>query len=119
MKMNYYFSIIGRHIIKYAGFFNGGYLMRSSKYILLALIVSFAMAGCCCRSENKKIPERAVIARINNYDLTVSDFEDEVANPDKSKEEALDELITKKILLQEAQRESFDKDAKFMKEIER
>jgi hypothetical protein len=37
----------------------------------------------------------------------------------KAKEDALDKLITKKILLQEAQRESFDKDQKFMKEIER
>ena len=108
--------------------------MRSSIYgmrlacIFLALVVSGVMTG-CCKSENKKSAENAVIAKINNYELTVSDFKDEVslrapdismsADTEKAKENALDELVTKKILLQEAQAQSFDKDAKFMKEIER
>ena len=109
--------------------------MRSSKcgirlaYIFLVLTVSCVITGCCCKNENKKLPDNAAIARINNYVLTVSDFNDEVAtkaldismsaDPEKAKEDALDKLVTKKILLQEAQAQSFDKDAKFMKEIER
>ena len=107
---------------------SSGYGMKLF-YILSALIVSGAIAGCSCKSENKNLSDKAVIARINNYELTVSDFKDEVtsrardismsADPEKAKEDALDELVTKKILLQEAQAQSFDKDAKFMKEIER
>ena len=98
-------------------------------YILLALIISGIMSGCCCKTESKKLSKKTVIAKINNYVLTVNDFEEEVAprardisvSPDveKAKEDALDEIVTKKILLQEAQAQSFDKDAKFMKEIER
>ena len=109
--------------------------MKKSKYgmrlvyILLVLIVSSVMTGCCCKSENKNHTENAVIAKINNYELTVNDFKDEVGlrardismstDPEKAKEDALDGLVTKKILLQEAQAQAFDKDAKFMKEIER
>ena len=40
------------------------------------------------------------------------------ADPAKARAEALDELITKKVLLQEAQAHNFDNDKKFMKEIE-
>ena len=109
--------------------------MKSSRYgirlsyILLALIISGVMAGCCCKPENKNHAGKEIIAKINNYKLTVNDFKDELmpkardislsADPEKAKEDALNELVTKKILLQEAQRQSFDKDAKFMKEIER
>ena len=103
--------------------------MKRLSYILLALIVSGIMTGCCCKNENKNLSDKTVIAKINNYELTAGDFKDEVtsrvrdisiaADPERAKEDALDELVTKKILLQEAQAQSFDKDAKFMKEIER
>ena len=109
--------------------------MRSSKiyrtglaFILPALIVSCVITG-CGKSEDKGRAGNAVIARINNYELTAADLKDEImtssrdismsADPEKAKEDALDGLVTKKILLQEAQAQSFDKDAKFMKEIER
>lgn len=73
--------------------------------------------------------EEKVIARINRYTMTVDDFKDEArlvapnryvgGDPAKVKEILLDEMITRKLLLEEAQRENFDKDKKFMKEIER
>jgi hypothetical protein len=61
--------------------------------------------------------------------MTVADFKGEArtslynlprgGDPIKAKRELLDNLITKKILIQEAQRENFDKEKSFMKEIER
>ena len=70
-----------------------------------------------------------VIARINNYTLTIADFESEtqgklpsgLSAPDleKAKEGLLDDIITKKLLIQEAQKQNFDKDKAFIKEIER
>lgn len=92
---------------------------------LLAALISMNAAGC---GKNKK-PEERLVAKINNYDLTVQDFQDEARtiapnkylpqDEEKAKEEILDDIIIKKILLQEAQAENFDKDRAFMKEIER
>ncbi|MFA5144149.1 MAG: hypothetical protein WC522_08325 [Candidatus Omnitrophota bacterium] len=95
-------------------------------FVLLAAASSCVMTGC----GGKKCQESRVIAKINNYELTAADFRDEAglllsnafaagADMEKAKERALDEIITKKVLLQAAQEESFDKDKKFMKEIER
>lgn len=98
-------------------------------FILAVIITALFMSGCCGRTEKCAADKSRVIVRINDYDLTLNDFQEEARFmlPDKlaasdavkAKEDALDKLITKKILLQEAQRESFDKDQKFMKEIER
>lgn len=60
--------------------------------------------------------------------MTIEDFKDEAgligpagssADREKAKEIMLDEMITKQLLLQEAQRQNFDKDRAFMKEIQR
>jgi len=93
-------------------------------FLVLAVAASIAAAGC---SAKKNFRESEVLAKINNYELGADDFREEAAltmsdgrlGADKAKEDILDKLITKKILLQEAQRHNFDKDAKFMKEIER
>jgi hypothetical protein len=86
--------------------------------VLIVLVAAVACGGC---GERGTTPKGAkVVARINSYELTTDDFRDEMrADPQKPKEEFLDEIITKKILLQEAQRQNFDKDRAFMKEIER
>ncbi|MDD5136061.1 MAG: hypothetical protein PHX20_01175 [Candidatus Omnitrophica bacterium] len=94
-------------------------------FILSTIVVLSAPAGCCRKDHRKD----QVIARINDYELTIDDFRGEAKialsdmgpadDIEKAKEGALDKLITKKVLLQEAQRENFDKDEKFMKEIER
>ena len=97
--------------------------------VFLLIFLSCTAIGCdlCCR---KKVQNNSpVIAKINSYKLTVDDFYDESrllapnmrlsSDPNKAKEEILGEIITKKVLLQEAQKRNFDKDKKFMKEIER
>ena len=87
----------------------------------LALILSLAA---CARKER---PER-VVARVNNYAMTVEDFNYEskdvlrmskiLGEVSITKSDMLDALITKELFLQEAQKEDLDKDKDFMKTIE-
>lgn len=103
--------------------------MTDSKIVLMAFIILsillvpvFVMAGEPRGGDDK------VLARINNYTLTTADFESETqralpgglspAELEKTKEGLLDDLITKKLLIQEAQKQNFDKDKAFIKEIE-
>lgn len=102
--------------------------MYSKKILLFTLVVLVFAAGC---ADNKKgaSPEEKVIARIGNYKLTVADFKDGLkttmaqkslaTDPVKAKEDILEELIIRKVLVQEAQKENFDKERSFMNEIER
>lgn len=93
----------------------------------LALVITFS--GCAERAPSQKFEDTEVVARINNYRLTVGDFKGDPAfkfapkgltlDPSEMKERILESIITKKILLQEAQGENVDKDKAFMKEIER
>ena len=98
-------------------------------HLVIAIIVSGIVFFGCGRRLQEKGEEAQVVARINSYELTVRDFKDEAditlssielsGDPLKVKEDFLEDMITKKILLQEAQKENFDKDKAFMKEIER
>ena len=91
--------------------------------LLMLLAPVFVMAGGPPRGDDK------VLARINDYTLTTADFESEtqgklpggLSAPDleRTKEGLLDDIITKKLLIQEAQKQNFDKDKAFIKEIER
>ena len=100
--------------------------------LFLTVLICIALglgSGCGRNSKTKEALAGQTIAKINNYDLTVGDFRDEAhiiapnmslpADPEMAKETVLNELITKKVLLQAAQTQNFDKDEKFMKEIER
>jgi len=102
--------------------------MRNRKLLLLALslILILAISGC----GKKQAPEdKKLVAKINNCEITVEDFQNDASlvlskkylagNPEKAKEDLLDEIIIKKMLLQEAQAKNFDKNKTFMKEIER
>jgi hypothetical protein len=95
---------------------------------LIVALIFLSIYGC----ENKRPPAPGsgeIVARINNYVMTADDFKDEAklvlsnkkldADPYTAKKQLLGELITKEVLLQEAQRQNFDKDKAFMKEIER
>jgi len=94
--------------------------------ILLAVTISFICSGCGERPEKDR--GARVVARINDYELTATDFRDEVdpalakrylsADPLEAKKELLEEIIIKKILIQEAEKQNFDKNKAFMKEIE-
>jgi hypothetical protein len=104
--------------------------MHNSKRVLFTLVILSIIFGCaaCTRSKDSKDPDNKVIARINSYTLTVADFKSEaraipenLSGPEfeKAKEGLLDDIIVKKILVQEAEAQNFDKDRAFIKEIER
>jgi peptidyl-prolyl cis-trans isomerase C len=88
-------------------------------------ILLFLIGGC---ANNPPTAKEKVVAKINNFALTVEDFKGE-ANPLlmkkyssysslKQKDQVLEELIIKEVLLQEAQRLNLDKQKSFMQEIE-
>jgi hypothetical protein len=118
---------------RYAGFiFTGGKTMKIYRcffYLSGLIFLAGVITGCCKSPETNTCRADRVVAKINNYELTVDDFRDEArliapnlrlsADADNAKDGILNELITKKVLLQEAQRQNFDKDRQFMKEIER
>ena len=72
------------------------------------------------RPEQKK-----VVARINNYVMTLEDFEDGIAHSPyqvqrrRDLEGLLDLAVRKQVLIQEAEKEGLDKNKSFMKTIER
>ena len=88
-------------------------------------ILSFFVSGCM---NNPPGVKEKVVAKIDKFELTVDDFKEGV-NPllvkkysvhssKQQKDQILEELIAKEILLQEAQRLNLDKQRSFMKEIE-
>ena len=99
-----------------------------SKNILLAALILFLSVAGCARSADRASPDDKVIAKINTYGLTVADFKDGLkttisqrflaSDPENAKKDILEELITRKILAQEAQKQNFDKERSFMREIE-
>jgi hypothetical protein len=94
--------------------------MKYLKALITVVIIgqlSLCISG--CGKPKESLPEDKVIARINGYTMTAEDFRSSARSVGGTKEEALEELITRNILLQEAQKQNFDKDRAFMKEIER
>lgn len=87
--------------------------------IILALALA-SIAGCAPAKQDKE-----ALVKINDYFLTSSDFENEInglsafEREDKTKDQLLDEVIQKKLLLLEAQREGLDRQAPFMRMVER
>ena len=103
--------------------------MANSKIILIAVIIlSILSVPVFTMADEPRGGGNKVLARINDYTLTIADFESETqgklpgglspADLEKAKEDLLDDLITKKLLIQEAQKHNFDKDKAFIKEIE-
>jgi len=89
----------------------------SNMRMFVSMSMMFIFLAGCGRGE--KGPDDVIIAKIDNYEMTAGDFKNDVQpGTGKTKEELLDELITRKVLLAEAQRQDFDKDRAFMKEIE-
>lgn len=87
---------------------------------LLCLLV-FASAGC-----SKSEKDKQVLVKVNNYEISVEEFNEEFADSPyamndtpENRKKFLDGLINRKLILQEAQKLGYDKDARFLKLIER
>jgi hypothetical protein len=91
--------------------------MKTIKLICLCLFCCAIESGCA-----KKLPPSPTVAIINNYELTVDDFKEELKNlphdVSVDKQAILEAMIKKELLLQEAQNENLDKNREFMKTIE-
>ncbi len=90
-------------------------IFKKHNFILMVPIAIILISGCA-----RKPDKSQVVAKVNNYEVTTDDFNDEVVMsiPGSSKEAILENIIDKELLLEEAQKMNFDKDKKFMKEIE-
>ncbi len=97
--------------------------MRVKTILCFFTLLIFAQ-GCASNTNNEEI-----VAQVNDYQLTVSDFKGEISDdvyvkavsktPEERKQIILDNIVTRKILLQKAQEEGLDKNKAFMREIER
>lgn len=80
---------------------------------------------CFCFGCSKKDQDGKIIAKINNYSMTVQDLQDEIEHSpyttrkENGLENILDLAIRKQVLIQEAQRQGLDRKQSFMKTIER
>ncbi len=96
------------------------------KFIYWLLIILCALLFSCT---HEKKEENETLAKINDYVLTLDEFQIQLAQEVKldkefkltkeAKKEFLDQLITKEILIQEAKRLNLDRKEKFMRAIER
>jgi transcription initiation factor TFIIIB Brf1 subunit/transcription initiation factor TFIIB len=91
---------------------------------VVILLFGFSILGFSGCSNKPK--EGEVLVRVNQYEITKQEFEEEFKASSfsridtlKSRKEFLDNLITRKLILQEAQRKGLDKDRSFLKVIER
>ena len=94
--------------------------MRNIIPLMLMVTLILFMGGCA-----EKGPKKEVIATIGNYSLYREDLLSELAlyppeYLDKfTKEQLLNDIIEKKVLLLEAQRQGLDRNPEFMKMVER
>jgi len=92
--------------------------MKKYLVILVALLFIF---GCTGKSKDKK-----VLAKVNNYEITAEEFEEEFkastygsVDTLASRKEFLNTLINRQLILQDAQKKGLDKDKNFLKMIEK
>ena len=93
--------------------------MKLRSVLILTLVA--ALAG-CGRVQSGK----TVLARVNDYEITREEFDSEFKNfiasgyeKGESQKAFLDDLIDKKLILQEAQRKGLDRGPKFLRMVER
>jgi len=103
--------------------------LRNFFFVTLVVLLSLNLGGCGWGNQQRSANGEGIVARINSYKMSAADFKDRVeflltskylsVEPNQAKEELLNELINRNVLLQEAQRQDLDKQKAFMREIER
>ncbi|UCG34732.1 MAG: peptidyl-prolyl cis-trans isomerase [Candidatus Omnitrophota bacterium] len=97
--------------------------------IIISIILPVFLCGCQAESSKVKSEDERVVARVDDYKIIVSDFAVAVSRIagygevrfgiPEAKEKTLDDLITRAVLIQEAQKQNLDKQKVFIKEIEK
>ncbi len=92
--------------------------MRKRLIILCGLLFVFG----CSRQPNDKI----VLVKVNDYEVTLEEFEEEfkesvyaVTDTPESRKAFLENLINRKVILQDAQKQNLDKERDFLKSIQK
>ena len=92
--------------------------MKSRMIILIIMIA--VVIGCSPH------PKKNILAKVNNYEITVEEFEEEFMDSPYAKNNTLDSrkeflqvLINRKLILQYAEARGLDKDKEFLKMIEK
>lgn len=99
--------------------------MKKELFFPLIFVLSFSLF-CCAQEQTGK---KEIVAKINDYELTLKEFDDQLAAElelDKdfkltkeAKRKFLEQLIRKELLIQEATELKLDRREKFTKAIER
>ena len=91
--------------------------MKKYPYLLFLLLF---LLGC------SRQPEKQILVKINDYEITKGEFDTEFKqsafgrnDTPESRREFLSSLIDRKLILQDAQQQGLDKNASFLKMIER
>lgn len=93
--------------------------MKNKIIFLLTVIL---ISGC-----GSQLPkDRKILAKVNNYEITLNEFEEEFRespyskdNTETARKDFLEVLIGRKLILQDAQQKGLDKEKEFLKMIER
>jgi len=90
------------------------------KKYLAVLIAGLLILGCKART-----PDKVILAKVNSYEITGQEFSEEFkmsgfgrVDTPESKKDFLNNLINRKLILQEAQKKGLDTDKSFLKMIE-
>jgi len=102
-----------------------GSTMKKGLLFPLLLALSFSLF-CCSQEQTEK---KEILAKINDYELSLKDFEFQLVDElemdqdfkltREAREEFLDQLIRKELLIQEAKRLKLDRRKNFVRTIER
>lgn len=93
------------------------------KKLFCLLAVLGLAGGCQCRQAEQP---KEIVAKVNNYEITKDEFDREFresgygrSNTPASRKEFLNNLIDRKLILQDAQQQGLDKEAGFLRMIEK
>ena len=91
------------------------------KRYIFTIAVLFIICGC-----SKPDPGKSLIAKVNDYSITAEEFETEFkesvysrTDTPEMRKEFLNNLIDRKLILQDAERRGIDKDPRFLKALEK
>ncbi len=86
-------------------------------YIILAIILVTTGASLFYIWPNQPQEKKDVLVTINGHDISRQDIQGETRSYHESGSDALETIITKQLLINEAQKQAIDKEAKFRKEL--
>ena len=102
-----------------------GVIMNNRSILILLFFLSLQLFS--CSKDNRDKPE--ILAEINDYNLTLSEFQSKLAEElemekdfkltREGKNDFLEDIIKKELLIQEAKKMNLDKGERFVRTIER